>query len=150
MGGGGGETPKNVYKYHPSLELWQFFILLLPWYFILVAVCQLLLQFYSFIMSYLLSPHLYHRYLRAITLLSLLSCLVLRRYLSICCFIQGIPNLDTLVLSEIALLPDLRCRPCCVTESCIYGRKLAVSWTMDIGICIYHGFFNSQDSYLVL
>ena len=104
---------------------------------------MLLCVSYYFIMSYLLSPHLYHRYLRAITLLSLLSCLVLRRYLSICCFIQGIPNLDTLVLSEIALLPDLRCRPCCVTESCIYGRKLAVSWTMDIGICIYDGFFNS-------
>jgi len=39
MGGGGGETPKKIYKYHPSLELWQFFILLLPWYLIHVAVC---------------------------------------------------------------------------------------------------------------
>lgn len=105
---------------------------------------MLLCVSYYFIMSYILSPQLYHRYLRAITLLSLLSCLVLRRYLSICCFIQGIPNLDTRVLSEIALLPDLRCRPCCVTESfCIYGRKLAVSWTMDIGVCVYDGFFNS-------
>lgn len=78
-----------------------------------------------FIMSYILAPQLYHRYLRATTLLSLLSCLVLRRYLSVCWFIQGIPNLDIPVLSELALLPDLRCRPCCVMYPSV---SMAESW----------------------